>query len=70
MADRKNQGLAKRVKAAEVAASITPSDRVALPARLDALEVAEGLAGSGALKIANTRQGVENRLRDIEAAQP
>ena len=83
MSDRKNQGLAKRVRAAEVAAAVaaydgvenptttakTKTDRFDLGRRLRKLESVHGLAATGAAKIKNNRQGVENRLRDIEAAE-
>jgi hypothetical protein len=83
MADRKNQGLAKRVRAAEVAAGIvaydgvepinttakTKTDRFSLIRRLRKIESVEGLAATGADRERNNRMGVENRLRAIEAVQ-
>jgi len=83
MVDRLNQGLAKRVRAAEVAAGIvaydgagnltttakTKTDRFALARRIRKLEADLGLAATGAAKIANNRKGLETRLRAIEALQ-
>jgi hypothetical protein len=83
MANRKNQGLAKRVRAAEVAAGIvaydnveainttakTKTDRFAMVRRLRKLESSLGLAATGAARTRNNRLGVENRLRAIEALQ-
>lgn len=82
-ADRLNQGLAKRVRAAEVAAGIvaydnagdasstakTKTDRFSIARRLRKLETTLGLAATGAAKIRNNRMGLENRLRAIEALQ-
>jgi hypothetical protein len=80
--DNKNVGLAKRVRAAEVANSIaaydyagdpastakTKSDQFPLDKRLRKLETVLGLRATSDAKIRRNRMGLENRLRDIEAA--
>lgn len=69
--DRKNQGFAKRIRAAEVSASITAtkSDRRSFADRIVALEAAVGLRDNLAEKTTANRRGLENRLRAIEALQ-
>jgi len=70
MAVDHRKGLPKRVREEEVRAGITAtkSDRKPLGKRLAALETAGSLAGTGAAKITNNRQGIATRLKDIEGA--
>lgn len=70
MAVDHRKGGPKRVREEEVRAGITTtkSDRKPLGKRLAALETAGTLAATGAEKIANNRQGLASRLKDIEGA--
>ncbi len=69
--DRLNQGFARRIRAAEVNASITTtkSDRVSFVRRIIALEAALGLRDNLGEKTTANRRGLETRLRAIEALQ-